>query len=657
MSGPAAHIADAARMAAVGWRDLLALGQRSSWGPLVVAFSVGAYDAERSVTPALVVGILYLSLPFGLLRHGFAALEADGAPLAMSPDAVRLAIAATNLPFLLVIVLLGGPVVGVAALGMVAIAWLLADRRVALADRPGLDVAAVGALPALAALMGLALADRPAADLPWLAIGAIFLWATGLATLTSIGEPAGGTSELRGTSEALGPRGTAWLALADLGMAVVLTALLGPLGVLAAVGVAAYLLLPPMVLATTAGAATAAARAAVSELPGLHLLVGSWIGILLLQHWGVVDWRPFAVVVVGATALAGYALANVLAIRLATHRRTVPPDDDRAPSVAIIVPCLDAAVHLPTSLAALRAQTYADFTILVVDHGSTDGSVDEAGAWLGEDGVIVAPPAPDGWAGKAWATHVGIERTSSDLVLVIDADTALVPVGLRHLVEQFEARGVDLLSGIPRFAMPTTGERAGVPGFAMLLVGFLPIWWSALSGGRPSATAFAFGRLLLVRREAYVATGGLSATPGTTRDGWALAHTLARAGRRLATVHLADLASSRPARDVDDTVAAWRRITGAPDVPLAATIAALLLQIGAYVLPLVAAPAALLGDRDLTAIGLALVPLSVLILMRLALALTQREPLPSILWHPVTVLVSLVGQAAGLRDHVVRRGT
>ena len=50
--------------------------------------------------------------------------------------------------------------------------------------------------------------------------------------------------------------------------------------------------------------------------------------------------------------------------------------------------------------------------------------------------------------------------------------------------------------------------------------------------------------------------------------------------------------------------------------------------------------------------SVAAIPLGGLILVRIVLAITQRQPLLSIVWHPVTVVVALIGQAAGIVDRV-----
>ena len=55
MTAPRTVVADAAQAAVVGWRDLLALSRPASWWLVAAPFAVGAYEAERTVGPALVM--------------------------------------------------------------------------------------------------------------------------------------------------------------------------------------------------------------------------------------------------------------------------------------------------------------------------------------------------------------------------------------------------------------------------------------------------------------------------------------------------------------------------------------------------------------------------------------------------------------------------
>ncbi len=47
----------------------------------------------------------------------------------------------------------------------------------------------------------------------------------------------------------------------------------------------------------------------------------------------------------------------------------------KTPQVTVVIPNWNGAVHLPTCLDSLRRQTFRDFEVIVVDNGSTDGSL------------------------------------------------------------------------------------------------------------------------------------------------------------------------------------------------------------------------------------------------------------------------------------------
>jgi hypothetical protein len=660
-------ILEAARLAAVDWRGLLRISRPAWWLLSGGLFLAGAYEAQRDWSAAVVVGTLYFLGPINLLRRGLDDV-ARGDPDRPEARSMRVAIAVTNLPFLVVLVLLGGATAGLALLATVALVIAETTRPIRLRSRPVADLAIAGLLVAAPAACGLLVGGRDIGALPWIALAAAVVWGSGAAAVETAEMPTPGS-----TAALLGRRGTAVVALVADAAVVALVAALGGIGLLAAFGLALFLLLPLTVLAAGspgAGGSPGAAHVgrARADLPGLMVLVGGWIGVLLLQYWGITKYGPWTVAVVVPTVLAGYAVANMIAIRIVTRRHRVPAAlqamGDDGPPVTIVVPCHDAAGSLPTGLAALRAQTYPDTSVLVVDDDSTDGSADEAAAWIGADAVLRAPPRPDGWTSRAWARHVGATTATSDLILFVDPGVVLSPIAVRVLVEQCQTRSDDLLLGLPRDLLATSAERAAVPGFSLVQFGFAPLWWPALTGDRPAALAFGDGGLVLVRRSAYLGSAGLDPTapevagaivePSPPDD--SLPRMVARTGSRVAAVRMANLAAERRYRRVGEVITAWRRrILPFGRGRLAGAVAIVGVVVVAYVMPLLLPPIAILGGEDPTTIAASFVPLAALLVARLALVITQRQSLATIAWHPVTVAIMLIGQVGGIVDHVLGR--
>ena len=75
----------------------------------------------------------------------------------------------------------------------------------------------------------------------------------------------------------------------------------------------------------------------------------------------------------------------------------------------------------------------------------------------------------------------------------------------------------------------------------------------------------------------------------------------------------------------------------------------------AYLVPMVLPLVAFVSGAEARALVASFIPLFLLGFARFALVLTQRHPLTTVFWHPVTIVVTLLGQAAALVDHVTGR--
>jgi 4-hydroxybenzoate polyprenyltransferase len=641
-------------------RALLAVGRPQAWLATALPFLIAAVDVERTLTPIMLVGVLYFLLPFDLLVQGIDELSVPEAA-----RRTRIAIAATNLPFLVILVLWGGALAGLALALAIAAAIAYSVPPIRLKGRPVLDAICGASLVVLPAVCGTFVAGGTVADLPWLALATLFAWAMASHGLRSIGRVDDDrVAGIVSTAVRLGRQGAAALVLAAYVAAAGIATTVGATGALVGGALALYILLPIMVLAPSRHDPTAqeaAARRAWRTFDGLNLIVGLWFGLLLLRHWHVIVASPWVTAIAGSAVAAGYVGFNAVATRLGTRRRGIPEafgsSEDDVPSLTVVVPCGTDPDRLFDTVTALRDQTYADLTILVIADEVGDDAVGAAVAAVGHDGrVVTAPAAPPPWERDAWIRRIGADEADTDLVLFIGADTLLAPIATRILVEQLLVRRLDLLSGVTRFAMETPGERASVPGFPMLLFGFAPIWLSSLTGGRPAALAFAYEPLMLVRRDAFDEVEGAGSVVPVGRSGLGLAQAMSRAGRRVGVVHAAGLGVIHHDRSIGETVADWReRFVSSVGGSLAIAILVMLLEVLAFGVPLLLPVAAILSGAPVRTLIASFVPLILLLVSRLLICLIQRQSPRTVVWHPVTILVALVGQMAGIADVVTGR--
>ncbi|MBM4465660.1 MAG: glycosyltransferase family 2 protein [Chloroflexi bacterium] len=142
------------------------------------------------------------------------------------------------------------------------------------------------------------------------------------------------------------------------------------------------------------------------------------------------------------------------------------PTSNLQPPASIIIPNWNGAHHLPTCLDSLRRQSYPHFEVIVVDNGSTDGSLE----LLERDYPkvqVVALPENRGFAG---GVNAGICEAEGEIIAVFNNDAEADPRWLEELVEAL-ARHPEAGMATPkvllfdqRDVIHTTGDFYGVDG-------------------------------------------------------------------------------------------------------------------------------------------------------------------------------------------------
>ena len=222
-----------------------------------------------------------------------------------------------------------------------------------------------------------------------------------------------------------------------------------------------------------------------------------WLEVSLLVRW-----------------LLGWALA----LRTPPLPAATP---QRQSTVTVLIPARNEAGTLPHLLAALAPQSLKPAEVIIVDDHSEDATAaiaHQAAATLPIQ-VIQPPPLPEGWCGKTWALHHGVQASRGEVLVFLDADTEPAPFFLERLVASLERQG-GLVSVQPWHRTEKPYEQLSV---LFNLVGLMAVPMGPGCG-------VAFGPAMASSRADYERAGGHAAVADKVVEDWFLAHRYEQAG-------------------------------------------------------------------------------------------------------------------------------
>ena len=174
----------------------------------------------------------------------------------------------------------------------------------------------------------------------------------------------------------------------------------------------------------------------------------------------------------------------------------------RPSAVTVMVPVFNYAHTLVETLDSVRAQTLDTLDLVVVDDGSSDGSLEVALEWLQRHAarfnrIVLVRNGQN--AGLGASRNVGFSHAETPWLLPLDADNLLRPACCETLLAAARESGA-------AFAYPVIQEFGGRTG----VMGTAPFEPHRLVGGNY------IDAMALVARSAWAAVGGYA----SMRDGW-----------------------------------------------------------------------------------------------------------------------------------------
>jgi len=230
-------------------------------------------------------------------------------------------------------------------------------------------------------------------------------------------------------------------------------------------------------------------------------------------------------------------------------------------NLSVIVPARNEEDCLGECLASLISQSDEgwtlgrDWELLVVNDGSTDRTREIAEGFAGV--TVISPAAlPKGWTGKANAAWTAAKQAAGEWLLFTDADTVHEPGDLRRALHEAEKHKVAMLSYSPRQIVNGFWQRALMPlVFSELALAYPP----AKVSDPESRLAAANGQFLLIKRDAYVQTGGHEAVAQSILEDVDLAYLVKRRKLGLRFRYAPDALSVHMYRGFGDMYEGWTK--------------------------------------------------------------------------------------------------
>lgn len=316
------------------------------------------------------------------------------------------------------------------------------------------------------------------------------------------------------------------------------------------------------------------------------------------------------------------------------------------PSVSVLIPARNEADNIRAAIESVLNCEGVQLEVLVWDDGSSDGTGEIVREMSQRDPriqLIEGMEPPVGWAGKPHGCWNLAIHAKNDVLVFIDADVRLRGGdSLARISSAFLRTDLALLSGIPQQRVESLSEVMIVPLIHFILLGFLPFQRMRLAPDPRYAAAC--GQLMLFRRSSYFEVGGHELAKGSFHEGLVLSRGFRKAGRVTDLFDASDVAVCRMYKGLSEV---WRGFAKNAHEGLAAPkniwIFGGLLSLG-HVIPAVAL---ISGRLAAGSARWALLAVCLGLIARGMLAVRFKQPIASVLLHPVAVGLLLCNQWYG----------
>lgn len=221
--------------------------------------------------------------------------------------------------------------------------------------------------------------------------------------------------------------------------------LLGSFVLTGLVFVALYILLYPYLAIAPPAGPGGSGEAAGSSTSAPNQVVSTVAYFLAVAFTSRPALWLFYTVILASTFLNEFSYIPLAFYHDRIRKERAPTRLSRFPSICVIIPAHNEEKTVETAITTLLEQSYPNKEIMIVNDGSTDATAAVAAPYAASGQVTLLNRRESG--GKAVAVNTGIAATHAEIVVVVDADSALQRDALMRIAAHFENEEVKALSG------------------------------------------------------------------------------------------------------------------------------------------------------------------------------------------------------------------
>ncbi len=501
-------------------KEVLATSRPFSWLNTAVPFFVGFVISFGGINLACILATAYFTFFYNYLMYGVNDIfdyESDiknprknsieGGLVDKSKHKFMFyLIVFSNLPFVLYLLWSGNLQSNITLIAIIFFAFSYSAKPFRFKEVPILDSINSSLHFVLPLVFGVFYAGSTA--LPWPAVVAFFFWGAASQALGAIPDiKPDRAANINSIATKLGAKFTNSYSLLLYTLCCIIVAVFYyPWGLLAAVILAVYPLNVLFFRKYKSDAKSPEYQRAWKNFIWLNLIVGFWLSQLLLFIYD-----PFGLGLKRVGFFAGFLVTFGLAqlvLIIYNYQKFSRPKSKRLgdlPHIDIIMHSIGNKDNIASTFLALIGQNYPNFDIYYANLDRNPSAQKIAESYQDPRLHIIDIPKPEkGWSLQAWASQRLLKKTKSNLVVLIGADTLLLPNTLSVIASMFDSKKLEFASLLPADQNKSFWQQLIMSQEHYFLFGLYP---SAYITNKKPLLATAFSSLIAFRKSSIKKIG------------------------------------------------------------------------------------------------------------------------------------------------------